>query len=258
MRRNAVSENRESARDDTPDAVQPNSDVDEELRERALSGFGAGADSGWEPSPADVRRRVDIAEVGVDEAKALMHRSVALMGALLPCVDAYDYGQLARSAAELVVSEQCREGLDLDALCAQAHVGRGRLGERFDPLWHVASGTVIRAALASFARHVFYEEISSVPTRVRRRDNGIATDKHPGTANSRHLIVHSLGCGERLVPARVGRHRAGTRDCLERWEADCGPGLLKARNAKMMLGASNLLNVANNAIVEAHRRGQRR
>ncbi|MDQ4040413.1 MAG: hypothetical protein M3141_01530 [Actinomycetota bacterium] len=43
-------------------------------------------------------------------------------------------------------------------------------------------------------------------------------------------------------------------DCIERWERDCGPGLLQARHPWVCAGCLDVLNAANAAIVDADRR----
>ncbi len=58
--------------------------------------------------------------------------------------------------------------------------------------------------------------------------------------------------------ALIERHTMGwTLDCLERWVADCGIGLIRAYSAQMIESVIDVLNLANAVVIEAFRRSGR-
>jgi hypothetical protein len=65
-------------------------------------------------------------------------------------------------------------------------------------------------------------------------------------------LLEAVGLIERYLQA------TWTKACMKRWNDDCAPGLLKAHNPVMCAAYLDLLNVANAAVVEAHRQQARR
>ncbi len=185
--------------------------ISDDVRERALEPGMQRRDAGLAPA-IEHYGPVDITAVDSLSAKALVHRPVAWMGAMMGDVDSFGYGQMTRSAVDLMLAGACVDGLSIDRFADLALVGRGRMDERFGPLWHEAGGLAMRALHAYYGRPVLYEEITSVPTPTRRRDPGPGTDKHRGVARSRHYIVLSLGSAGRIAPESAMPFTFGTPD----------------------------------------------
>ena len=89
---------------------------------------------------APFRDPVDFAVADAAEATEIAQEAIRIGAAIVGGVDSYTFEQLVAAVIEHIRSGGAVNGMSLGKLCASAHVGRGRLSERYGDAWVQADG----------------------------------------------------------------------------------------------------------------------
>lgn len=205
------------------DAVDAEFESCEPPQDEALADFDAvdATFDAWEPAQnerPEVRWPVELSRVERAEAKRLVADALVLAGGLVRDVDGFSFGKMVDvvidSVGDGTAGGIVGRGLALRGLVERAHVGRGRLRERFSGDLHVFSELAIRAIAAMADRPALYEQLSSVEVDVGRRHNGMGTDRstHESQSSALWQFVAASGMSDRHCPVSARPLLTGTRD----------------------------------------------